>query len=159
LAASTRATGVAIPTIADGAATTAAAARRPVTSLWKTCGRNVEDLCTSRQSRFFSSYLSCKSGPSLVPGAASHRASLARRGAAITIAVRVNIVRFQETINGRSYVIEVLPVGQDRWRAQIAGRPGGTTALMPFYGTTPAAAAKLLSGWLGRAGGPRPQSR
>jgi hypothetical protein len=69
----------------------------------------------------------------------------------------VNIVRFQETINGRSYVIEVLPVGRDRWRAQIAGRPGATTALMPFYGTTPAAAANLLSGWLTRAAGSKAQ--
>src|SRR5262245_23620488 len=46
----------------------------------------------------------------------------------------VNIVRFNETINGRPYVIEVSPVGHDRWRAQIAGTPGRTTALMPFYG-------------------------
>ena len=143
----TRATGISRSAIADRAAT----------GLWKTCGRNVEDLCTSRQFRFFLPYLSGNSRTSLVPGAASHRVSLARCGPAITIAVRVNIVRFQETINGRSYVIEVLPVGQDRWRAQIAGRPGGTTALMPFYGTTAAAAAKLLSGWLTRAGGSRPQ--
>jgi hypothetical protein len=125
--------------------------------VWKTCGRKVEDLCTSRQLKFFLPSVRRKSRTSLIPGAASHRASLARRSPTITIAVRVNIVRFQETINGRSYVIEVLPVGQDRWRAQIAGRPGGTTALMPFYGTTPAAAAKLLSGWLTRAGAARAQ--
>jgi hypothetical protein len=68
----------------------------------------------------------------------------------------VNIVRFQETINGRSYVIEVLPVGRDRWRAQIARRPGATTALMPFYGATPDEAAKQLSGWLNRAAGSSP---
>ena len=67
----------------------------------------------------------------------------------------MNIVRFQEIINGRSYVIEVLPVGRDRWRAQIAHVPGGTTALMPFYGTTPDEAASLLSGWLTRAAGNR----
>jgi len=60
----------------------------------------------------------------------------------------VNIFRFQETIIGRSYVIEVLPVGQDRWRAQIARVPGSPTALMPFYGATPDEAAKQLSGWL-----------
>jgi hypothetical protein len=65
----------------------------------------------------------------------------------------LNIVRFQETINGRSYVIEVLPVGPDRWRAQIGRVPGGTTALMPFYGTTAVEAARLLSGWLTRAAG------
>jgi hypothetical protein len=64
----------------------------------------------------------------------------------------VNIVRFQETINGRSYVIEVRSVGQDRWRAQIARAPGRTTALMPFYGTTPDEAAHSLSVWLNHAG-------
>jgi hypothetical protein len=63
----------------------------------------------------------------------------------------VDIVRFEETINGRCYVIEVLPVGRDRWRAQIARLPGATTALMPFYGATPAEAARSLSGWLTRA--------
>ena len=70
----------------------------------------------------------------------------------------MSIVRFEETINGRSYVIEVLPVGQDRWRAQIARQPGRTTALMPFYGTTPDEAAGLLSGWLNRAAGPGPDA-
>ena len=65
----------------------------------------------------------------------------------------MKIVRFQQTINGRSYVIEVLAVGEDRWRAQIARLPGGTTALMPFYGTTPDEAAASLSGWLTRAAG------
>lgn len=60
-------------------------------------------------------------------------------------------LRYHETINGRSFVIEVLPVGRDRWRAQIAGTPGRTTALMPFYGQTPDEAAHLLSDWLTRA--------
>jgi hypothetical protein len=64
----------------------------------------------------------------------------------------VKPLRYQETINGRSYVIEVLPVGRDRWRAQIARVTGGTTALMPFYGTTPDEAAQQLSGWLTQAG-------
>lgn len=68
-----------------------------------------------------------------------------------TIALLVTVVRFEHTINGRSYVIEVLPVGRDRWRAQIARRPGRTTALMPFYGTTPDEAAQLLSRWLAQA--------
>ena len=50
----------------------------------------------------------------------------------------VNPLRFSETINGRSYVIEVQPVG-----VRIAGaltsreRPASPTALMPFYGGTP----------------------
>ena len=64
----------------------------------------------------------------------------------------MNIVRFQETINGRAFVIEVRPVGPDQWRAQIARVPGGMTALMPFYGATPDEAARRLSGWLTRAG-------
>ncbi len=64
----------------------------------------------------------------------------------------MNIVRIRETINGRSYTIEVQPVGRDRWRAQIARVPGGTTALMPFYGPTADEAARQLTGWLNRAG-------
>jgi len=60
-------------------------------------------------------------------------------------------VRFEDTINGRPVVIEVSSVGRDRWRAQIVRMPGGRTALMPFYGTTPAEAAENLSGWLTRA--------
>ena len=65
-------------------------------------------------------------------------------------------VRIQQTINGRAYVIEVLSVGRDRWRAQIARTPGATTAVMPFYGTTPDEAAHELSGWLTRAAFPQP---
>jgi hypothetical protein len=65
----------------------------------------------------------------------------------------VNVIRINETINGRPYVIEVLPVGGNRWRAQLARR-GATTALMPFYGATPDEAAGLLAGWLTRAGRP-----
>jgi hypothetical protein len=67
--------------------------------------------------------------------------------------VKVNPLRYHQTINGRSFVIEVIRVGQDRWRAQIGGPPGRTTALMPFYGATPEEAARLLSAWLDRAGG------
>jgi hypothetical protein len=67
--------------------------------------------------------------------------------------VKVNPLRYHQTINGRSFVIEVLEVGQHRWRAQIAGPPGRTTALMPFYGATPEEAAGQLSAWLDRAGG------
>ena len=63
----------------------------------------------------------------------------------------VNTVRFEETINGRTYVIEVLAVDHDRWRAQILRRPGASTALMPFYGDTAIEAAQLLSQWLSRA--------
>lgn len=56
-----------------------------------------------------------------------------------------------ETINGRAYVIEVRPVAPDRWRAQLARRGG--TALMPFYGTSPAEAAEQLTKWLTRVSG------
>jgi hypothetical protein len=63
----------------------------------------------------------------------------------------VQPLRLQETINGRSYLIEVLPVGPNRWRAHIARHRGAPTALMPFYGTTPDDAARQLSAWLTRA--------
>jgi len=63
----------------------------------------------------------------------------------------VIVHRFAETINGRSYVIEVAPVAADKWRAQIVRRHGGPTALMPFYAATPDEAARMLSDWLLRA--------
>ena len=59
--------------------------------------------------------------------------------------------RYQEIIGGRSYLIEVKNVSPDRWRAYIVRLPGVPTALMPFYGRTPAEAAKNLSDWLTRA--------
>jgi hypothetical protein len=65
----------------------------------------------------------------------------------------VNVHRFAETINGREYLIEVSSVGADKWRAQIARTPGGSAALMPFYGKTPDEAAGGLSRWLALAHG------
>jgi hypothetical protein len=59
--------------------------------------------------------------------------------------------RFQECIAGHQYLIEVSPVAADRWRAYIVRIPGLPTALMPFYGPTPAEAAGLLREWLTRA--------
>ncbi|MGE3513051.1 MAG: hypothetical protein AB7N65_29660 [Vicinamibacterales bacterium] len=59
--------------------------------------------------------------------------------------------RFQELIAGRPYLIEVAPVSKDRWRAYIVRIPGVPTALMPFYGATPADAADQLRQWLTRA--------
>jgi hypothetical protein len=56
--------------------------------------------------------------------------------------------RFEEVINGREYLIEVSSVGRGKWRAQIARIPGGSAALMPFYGRTPDEAAQHLSRWL-----------
>jgi hypothetical protein len=70
----------------------------------------------------------------------------------------VNVHRFEVVINGREYRIEVSKVGIDKWRAQIARTPGGSTATMPFYGNTPDEAARQLSRWLALAHGrSRPQ--
>ncbi len=63
-----------------------------------------------------------------------------------------NVVhRFEQSIAGRPYLIEVAAVSPDRWRAYIVRVPGVPTALMPFYGSTPDEAAGLLSAWLNRA--------
>jgi hypothetical protein len=59
--------------------------------------------------------------------------------------------RFQESIAGHPYLIEVAAVAKDRWRAYIVRIPGIPTALMPFYGPTPDAAAGQLRQWLTRA--------
>jgi hypothetical protein len=59
--------------------------------------------------------------------------------------------RFEESIAGRPYLIEVSAVSKDRWRAYIVRIPGIPTALMPFYGSTPVEAAHLLCDWLTRA--------
>ena len=59
----------------------------------------------------------------------------------------MNVHRFQETIGGRPYKIEVTAVGT-KWRAQLERRPGIPAALMPFYGQTPDEAARLLTHWL-----------
>jgi hypothetical protein len=64
--------------------------------------------------------------------------------------ITVSPLLFKETINGRTYVIEVTSVARDRWRAHLARR-GPTTAVMPFYGATPDDAARQLVGWLTRA--------
>ena len=58
---------------------------------------------------------------------------------------------FEEYIAGRDYLIEVASVSKDRWRACIVRIPGVPTALMPFYGATPADAAHQLCEWLTRA--------
>jgi hypothetical protein len=59
----------------------------------------------------------------------------------------VNTHRFEQTIGGRAYHIEVVPVS-NRWRAQLLRTPGVPTAMMPFYGQTPDEAAKQLTEWL-----------
>lgn len=59
----------------------------------------------------------------------------------------MTIHRFNETIGGRAYQIEVMPVS-NRWRAQLQRTPGVPTAMMPFYGETPDEAAHHLLEWL-----------
>jgi hypothetical protein len=63
----------------------------------------------------------------------------------------VAIYNFEEHINGREYRIEVSAVSAGQWRAQLARVPGGSCALMPFYGATPQDAARQLADWLDRA--------
>ena len=62
----------------------------------------------------------------------------------------IAIHRYEESIGGRLYLIEVVPVSKDRWRSSIVHIPGAPTALMPFYGSTPEEAARHLSEWLTR---------
>ena len=71
----------------------------------------------------------------------------------------VNVQRLKETINGREYLIEVSNVGLHKWRAQIRRTPGGSAAMMPFYGSTPDEAAGQLSRWLAIANGQRREPR
>ncbi len=62
--------------------------------------------------------------------------------------MNTDVHRFEELIAGRSYLIEVAAVPNDRWRAYIVRVPGVPTALMPFYGATPGEAAAQLRSWL-----------
>jgi hypothetical protein len=59
--------------------------------------------------------------------------------------------RLERIIAGRCYLIEVAKVDEKRWRAHILRAPGVPTAMMPFYGETPDAAATQLASWLDRA--------
>ena len=65
--------------------------------------------------------------------------------------MHTSVHRFEETIGGRLYLIEVASLDPSRWRAYIVRVPGVPTALMPFYGTTPEDAAAQLRRWLERA--------
>ena len=62
-----------------------------------------------------------------------------------------DVHRFEQSIAGHPYLIEVAAVSKDRWRAYIVRVPAMPTALMPFYGRTPDEAAEHLSAWLKRA--------
>jgi hypothetical protein len=68
-------------------------------------------------------------------------------------ATSVILHKYDEIINGREYHIEVSRVGVGQWRANIKRTPGGSAALMPFYGKTPDEAARQLSHWLAIAHG------
>ena len=59
----------------------------------------------------------------------------------------MTVHRFEQTIGGRAYQIEVTAVS-NRWRAQLRRTPGVPTAMMPFYGQTPDEAARQLAEWL-----------
>ena len=63
----------------------------------------------------------------------------------------VTVHQLRETVEGRTFQIEVSRVARDRWRAHIVRAPGVPTAMMPFYGPTPDAAAERLTEWLARA--------
>src|SRR3984893_947923 len=87
-------------------------------------------------------------GASLVLVRAKHTIALAAQQPSALITVTAAVHRFEELIGGRPYLIEVAAVEEDRWRAYIVRLPGVPTALMPFYGSTPVEAARLLSQWL-----------
>jgi hypothetical protein len=72
--------------------------------------------------------------------------------------IPVILHKFDEIINGHAYHIEVSNVGAGQWRANIKRTPGGSAALMPFYGKTPDEAARQLSHWLSNAHG-QPSTR
>jgi hypothetical protein len=98
------------------------------------CGRH----CASAFVPAFACFSRLARAQSLLPTESYFRIS--------TVAAVVH--RFEESIGGRPYLIEVASVSQDRWRAYIVRVPGVPTALMPFYGATPTEAARLLSEWL-----------
>ena len=77
-----------------------------------------------------------------------HRALLAVLDVARYPSMATLTQRFEQEIGGRLYVIEALPIQANRWRAQIARRPGMPSALMPFYGATADEAATQLVRWL-----------
>jgi hypothetical protein len=88
---------------------------------------------------------------SLVSIRAKHTIAVVPNKRSFLITVTAAVHRFEESIGGRPYLIEVAAVSEDRWRAYIVRLPGVPTALMPFYGSTPVEAAHLLSQWLTRA--------
>ena len=62
-------------------------------------------------------------------------------------------IRRMQNINGKTYVVEAVPVDRSRWRARLV-QHGTANALMPFYGATPDEAIERLATWLSRVGRP-----
>ena len=120
--------------------------------LWIDCDRkffrvaNAPDFSSARMWTWLSSLAS------LDPGCRQRRIRLSfPRTFSTRNHVPTAVHRYQELIAGHPYLIEVSPVTADRWRAYIVRLPGVPTALMPFYGATPDAAAGQLREWLTRA--------
>jgi hypothetical protein len=115
----------------------------------------VQILWTTGQQNFLSRGIAAVHRQSRLCMPPSRRASLDRPGERRRINPLVpspkksivTVHRFEETIGGRAYHIEVTAVS-NRWRAQLRRMPGMPTAMMPFYGQTPDEAAKLLVQWL-----------
>jgi len=61
--------------------------------------------------------------------------------------------RFDETIGGGRYTVEVTPVQGNRWRASLLRSADVPSAAMPFYGDTPREALEALVRWLSQAHG------
>jgi hypothetical protein len=118
--------------------------------VWKSCGRVADALWTACRSRTIFRQFAPEIMQLPHRGADSCLVSLARLSRVDQYCGGVKKVRFEETINGRQYIIEVSAVDANRWRAEILRR-GGHTALMPFYGATALEAAAQLSQWLQRA--------
>ena len=128
------------------------------------CGKPVDDRCKScgdpADENFFLRIdrpRSSECGLWMTPSRSAsldRRAWLRRINAALSPHTRttkhVIVHRFEETIGGRAYQIDVTHVGT-RWRAQLRREPGLPTAMMPFYGQTPDAAADQLTQWLEKA--------
>ena len=106
----------------------------------------VNFLLMDRQQNFFS--VTDAAVCALSRSASLDRPAQERR---IQSSVTAAVYRFEESIAGRPYLIEVANVSKDRWRAYIVRIPGVPAALMPFYGATPADAAHQLCEWLTRA--------
>jgi hypothetical protein len=123
--------------------------------VWKSCGRHVQKLLRSCDCIFFFNQLLRPIAGARRVDAPSRCASLdlprvARKISPSSYESGHHIVtahRFEETIGGRPYLIEVTPVS-NRWRAQLLRSPGVPTAMMPFYGQTPDEAARQLTNWL-----------